>query len=255
MLRSFRNSITAEFVCLDEYEDWFSNLCDLITSLSPLFALLDESIFLDLSLLGGGGRKLQDMDTEEKRRLFTDELLLGEPSPLTLFAPTNDAIDRLILTPLSTFYDGTDADVVDYFSDCCSLDVNSALMGDYLLNFDDGATTMTLILLQHIIPGLVPAEDLTCSSVFNTFSGQPINTDCQSTTSLDNVLGVVGAGNAANGEVPLVYPNAFQLANGALSAVDRVILPELAILPDAHDHLYFLLPHHEDGIVILNSFL
>ena len=230
----------------------------MITTLSPLFALLDESIFLDLSLLGGGGRKLQDMDAEEKRRLFTEDVLLGDPSPLTLFAPTNDAIDRLILEPLNTFYDDADADVVDYFNDCCSLDVTdvSVLFGDYLLNTDDGATTMTLILLQHIIPGLVPAEDLTCSSEFNTFSGQPSQTECQSSSQGDTILGVVGEGNGLYGtELPLVYPNAFQLANGALSAVDRVILPELGILPDAHDHIFFLLPHHEDGIIILNSFL
>ncbi len=202
------------------------------------------------------------MDVEEKRRLFTDELFLGDPSPLTMFAPTNDAIDRLLLRSLNELYDETDQDVIDYFNGLVpSIDIadSNVLVGDYLLVHDDGATAMTLILLNHVIPGLVPATNLDCGVIYNTFSGQPTTTECQvsNENGVHTILGQVGPGNLgfSTDDFPLVYPNEFELKNGVLSAVDRVILPQLGILPDPHDHIFFFLPHHEDGIVILNSFL
>ena len=241
----------AEFVCLPEYENWFESICDLITLFEPVYNLLNESLFINLS--EDGGRKLEDIHQERD----LSSAFPGDPGSITFFAPTNDALDILLRRPLNQLYDASDPDVQDYFTGL-GIDINTALVGQYLLGPTDGITTLALILLQHIIPTEIPATDLTCWDLNPTFSGQETQTFCDVTTGdLDGntVIGQIGPGNdVTTGDIPYVYPNEYQLQNGVVLAVDMAILPRLGILPDPHDHIYFYEPgHHPGSLVILNA--
>ncbi len=214
----------------------------MVNVFSALNELLNDNMFIDNT----SRRKLQDI---QERDLSLD------PSSITMFAPTNEAIDILLNRPLSDLFDAWDTDVQDYFTGL-GIDINTALVGQFLLGgYDDGVTTLVLILLQHIIPDEIPLTDLTCWEVNPTFSGQDTQTFCDITTPLDDtVIGQIGPGNDVdNGDIPLVYPGEYDLQNGIVLPVDRVILPQLGILPDPHDHIYFYMADHPLGIVILNA--
>ncbi len=122
---------------------------------------------------------------------------LNQPGPFTVFAPTNAAFEQLL----------ADLDLT-----AAELFANTELL--------------TTVLLYHVVPGNLSAEELAAEAPFTTAQGSLVNI-------VDNGGSfVVNPGVAVNGDVNVALTNV-RASNGQAQVIDTVLLPPADLLDTA----------------------
>jgi len=122
---------------------------------------------------------------------------LNQPGPFTVFAPTNAAFEQLL----------ADLDLT-----APELFANTELL--------------TTVLLYHVVPGNLSAEELAAGTPFTTVQGSLVNI-------VDNGGNfVVNPGVAVNGDVNVALTNV-RASNGQAQVIDTVLLPPADLLDTA----------------------
>jgi hypothetical protein len=159
---------------------------------------------------------------------------------LTMFGPNNAALDFLFDTFISDFYTPTGEDnpteeVVTYFANLGIMDIETAVMSDFLIHTIPGHIVLVNIIAQHILDGEISRNEIffDCSgTTFRNIMEQRVLTGC-----IGPQKYVVGEGNNGDPDSPRYYPRLLDFealaSNGVLYQVDRVILPNTLPLPIA----------------------
>lgn len=250
----------AEFICADENENLFGSLCILITISPAVFALLNGDVFIDLTEFQG----VPNFDADEFQAQFrfihqpiVPDLAkkdlggmrnLQERKKLTMFAPTNSALNRFLLRSINEFFDPDDPEVIEFFDEI-GIDVSDDHMrvNDFLFTIN-GRVILTQILLTHIINGEVDSKTLRCNRSQEMLSGEDTATECFRKNQNTRYKFQVGDGNTEQ-DRPRVFGTDTPASNGILHVIDAVILPNMTIPEEIYP------PTNVPGIIIGNQLL
>lgn len=215
-----------EFICDDANVDTFRTFCAVITTSPAIRGILDNSAFVDTSSLQGipgfDSSVLSKIDNRFRRRNL-------ERSPLTLFAPNNDAMERLLQRSINEFFDADEAETIAYFEGIhIDISDDNEVLDNFLFT-PNGRIILDEIILTHIVNEELSFEMLTCENMITMISGDITVTDCitvQAGRARSKFQ--IGSENDASHR-PNIIREDILVSNGVVHEVNEVILPKLDV--------------------------
>jgi len=240
----------AEFIC-DEDNENLTSLCTAIRAAPLIFAILSNDDFFEFPEF----QTIRGFDLIDFRYRFPTyangnnrerNLQKKQRTQLTMFAPTNNALNKLFRGSIRSLFDAGRPLVVNFFGSI-GIDflVNDMVIRDFLMGID-GRLILNEILLAHIINKEVVYDELKCDKIFDMLIGST-ETQCLFNPNNNNIRAKyqVGDGNTRENR-PRIIDADNQATNGVTHVIDEVILPNFvlpifdddSVMPPADPNLF-----------------